>query len=408
MKKILAMLLAATMCISLAACGDKSDKGDETTSGGAKESVTLKVWGSQDDQELLEILVDKFKAANPEKEYTIELGVVGEPDAKTKYNEDPSAAADVFAFANDQLYDLVDAGALYEVTKGKDDIIARNDAASVDAATKDGVLYAYPMTSDNGYFMYYDKSVFSEDDVQSFEKMLEVADAAGKKVFMDVSNGWYIASFFLGAGGKLEIEDGKQTCDFNNDTGVLVGEGIKNITASPAFITGDDALLVSGMGDTIAAGISGAWNAEGEGKIMEKLGPNYAATKLPTFKVGDKDVQMSSFSGHKLMGVNSLTKYPEDALALADFLTNSESQLLRFTMRGAGPSNLETANTDEVLANVALSALAKQSQFASSQNNVLGGYWTPAEAFGTAMEAKDYSVSIKDLLDIMVEQITAE
>ena len=66
----------------------------------------------------------------------------------------------------------------------------------------DGKLYAFPMTADNGYFMYYDSSVFSAEDVKSLDKMLEVAGTAGKKVFMDLSNGWYIASFFLGAGCK--------------------------------------------------------------------------------------------------------------------------------------------------------------------------------------------------------------
>ena len=39
--------------------------------------------------------------------------------------------------------------------------------------------------------------LITEEDVKSLDKMMEVADKAGKKVFMDVSNGWYIASFFL-------------------------------------------------------------------------------------------------------------------------------------------------------------------------------------------------------------------
>ena len=135
-------------------------------------------------------------------------------------------------------------------------------ASSIEAATVDGKLYAYPSTADNGYFLYYDKSVLSEEDVKSLDKMLEVANAAGKKIFMDVSNGWYIASFFLGAGGKLGIVDGKQTCDFNNENGVKAGEAIKAFTAHPAFLTGDDAVLTGGIGTTIAAGVTGTWNAE--------------------------------------------------------------------------------------------------------------------------------------------------
>jgi arabinogalactan oligomer/maltooligosaccharide transport system substrate-binding protein len=421
MKKILAVLMTMLLLVGmLAGCGgaetEKEDMGSETKTEtktddkkedtseepAEKEKVMLKVWGSQEEQELLAGMVEAFKAENPDKEYTIELGVVGEPDAKTRYLEDPAAAADVFAFANDQLYDLVNAGALYEVTKNKDAIVEANVASSIEAATKDGSLYAYPMTADNGYFMYYDKSVLSEDDVKSMNSMLDAADAAGKKVFMDVSNGWYIASFFLGAGGTLEIVDGVQQTNFNGPNGLVAGEAIKYVTAHPGFLTGDDAVLTGGFGDTIVAGVSGTWNAAA---IQEKLGDNYAATKLPEVTAGGTTFQMSSFAGFKLVGVNSLTEYPVDALAFAEFITNEENQVKRFEAREIGPSNKMAGQADAVKANIALAALAMQSAHAVSQKDVAGSYWGPAEAFGTTMEAKDYSQSIQELLDAMVEQI---
>lgn len=352
---------------------------------------------------MLATMVESFKVANPDKDYDITFGVVSEADTKTKVLEDPAAAADVFAFASDQIKDLVSAGALYEITRNKDKITSENMEGSVDAATVNGKLYAYPETADNGYFMYYDKSVFSEEDVKSLDKMLDVANSKGKKVFMDVSNGWYIASFFLGAGCTLTIsEDGKQKCDFNNERGVLAGEAIKEFTAHPAFVTGDDAVLKGGIGSTIAAGVSGTWNAE---DIKSILGDNYAATKLPTFTLGDEQVQMGSFAGYKLVGVNSQTKAPVEAMNLAEWLTNEQNQILRFETRAMGPSNIKAANSSAVQENAALAALAEQNQFASSQKDVLGSFWAPAEAFGTAMEAKDYSKSIKEQLDAMVAQI---
>ncbi len=354
---------------------------------------------------MLQEMIDAFKAANPEKTFDITLGVVGEPDAKARYAEDPAAAADVFAFANDQLYDLVNAGGLYEITRNKEAIVAANGAGSIEAASIGDALYAYPMTADNGYFLYYDKSVVSEEQVQSLDGILAACEAAGKKMFMDVSNGWYIASFFLGGGCKLDLVDGKQTCDFNSEAGVAVGEAIKAFTAHPAFLTGDDAVLTGGFGEIIAAGVSGTWNADA---IKAKLGDNFAATKLPTFTCGGSQVQMSSFAGYKLVGVNSLTQFPIEAMDLADWLTNEQNQLKRFVDRAMGPSNIKVADSTEVKANIPLAALALQGQFATSQKNVLGNYWTPAEAFGTAMESKDYSTPVKDLLDAMVAQITAE
>lgn len=403
--KITSLILSGLMaCSVLVGCSKPAE--DKTDAKGQNETVKLKLWGSQEDQEMLKGMVETFKAANTDKKYEIELGVVGEPDAKTKYLEDPAAAADVFAFANDQLYDLVKAGGLYEVTRNKDAIVKANMEGAIDAATKDNKLYAYPMTADNGYFLYYDKSVISDEDAKSLDKIVAAADKAGKKVFMDVSNGWYIASFFLGAGNKLGMDkDGKQTCDFNNATGVKVGEAIKAFTASNAFLTGDDAVLTGGFGDNIVAGVSGTWNAAA---IKEKLGNNFAATKLPTFTVDGKQVQMGSFGGYKLVGVNSQTKFPVEAMALAEWLTNEENQGIRFEKREMGPSNLKVAESSAVKANIPLAALAAQSKFATSQKEVLGGYWEPAEAFGTAMETKDYSKTIQEQLDAMVTQVTGK
>lgn len=397
MKKLLLSLLLLLMTLSLVAC-----KAEEPVA--EVKDVTLKVWGAQEDQEMLTGMIEEFKTAHPEANWTIELGVVGEPDARTKYLEDPEAAADVFAFPNDQVMDLVNAGALYEVTINKDAIVAANIQSAVDSASVDGKLYGYPMTADNGYFMYYDKSVFTEEDVKSLDKMLEVAGAAGKSVFMDVSNGWYIASFFIGAGNKFEVVDGKQVLDFNNATGVKVGEAIKAFTAHKAFLTGDDNVLKAGLGSTIAAGVSGTWNA---GDISTILGANYGATKLPEFNLGGTQTQMGSFAGFKLMGVNSLTVFPEEAMALAEFLTNEANQIKRFETRKLGPSNKNAAQNEAVLSDVALSALAQQAPFAMSQNSVAGSYWGPAEAFGLALENKDYTKSIQEMLDALVTQAGA-
>lgn len=388
MKKLLSLMLVLAMVF--------------TVTASLAETVTLKVWGSQDDQAMLTEMIEAYKAQHTDKTFDITLGVVGEPDAKTKYLEDPEAAADVFAFANDQLNDLLNADALYEVTRNKDAIVEANGAGAIGAASKGEHLYAYPFSADNGYFLYYDKSALSAEDVQSLDRILEVAKEKGKKVFMDVSNGWYIASFFLGAGCQISVADGKQVVDFNNERGVLAGEAIKAFTAHEAFLTGDDAILTGGMGDSIIAGVSGTWNADA---IKEKLGDNYAATKLPTFTLGSEQVQMGSFAGYKLMGVNTMTKYPEEAMDLAEWLTNEQNQLIRFEKRAIGPSNKVVAANEKVLENVALSALALQGQFATSQNDVLGNYWSPAEAFGTTMEAKDYAKDVKTLLDEMVAAI---
>ncbi len=398
LKKIGIILLACLLVFSVAACTRNVDD------NGDKETVDLKVWGAQEDQEMLKEMVEAFKKENNDVNYNITFGVVGEKDTQTKILEDPDAAADIFSFPDDQMNDLINAGVLYEITLDKEAIMSENSEGSVAAAMSGDKLYAYPMTADNGYFLYYDKSVLTEEDVKTLDGLLSAAGRQNKKVLMDVSNGWYLASFFLGAGGTLGLENGKQTCDFNNDKGVTAGEAVKAFCANGAFMTGEDAVLTGGIGNTIAAGVSGTWTADA---IQEKLGDNYAATKLPTFTLNGEQVQMKSFAGYKLMGVNSGTKHPKEAMKLARFLTNEQNQLIRFERRAMGPSNLKAAENEKVKANVALSALAMQNQYGVSQANVLNSSWDPMEAFGTAMEAKDYKKTVKEYLDTMVSQMTA-
>lgn len=398
-KKLVKVSVLMLISLTLVACG-AGKKGDAVPSG----PVSLKVWGPQEDQAFLGEQIEKFKATQPDIEWDITLGVVSEADASEMLTQDLDTAADVFTFANDQLLDLVAVDALYEITRNKENITKDNVAGAVDSASVDGKLYAYPMTADNGYFLYYDASVFTEEDVKSFDKMLEVAKEKNKLVHMDLGNSWYIASFFLGAGGKLDMVDGKQVTDFNNETGVKAGEAIRKITTHPNFTSGDDTILTAGMGSTIASGVSGTWNAE---VIEAALGENYRATKLPEFSLDGTPTQLASFGGYKLMGVKTSTKHPVQAMDLADFLTNQETQVARFEARGYGPSNIKASQDPKVLENKALAALGLQSQYAVSQKYVGNNYWGPAEAFGVAMVNKDMT-DMKTLLDQMVDQIQAE
>ena len=412
MKKIIALLMAVLMTAGmLAAC---SGTPAETTSPAAentkaqaetaavsaeKEKVALKVWADQGELELTEKLCTEFAAEHPEKEYTFEYGAVGAVDGKARYLEDPAAAADVFLFADDQLVDLVKADALYEVTRNTDAIIAANTPGSINAATYDGTLYGYPMTSDNGYFLYYDKSVFTDDDLATLDGILAAANTAGKKVHMDISNGWYLASFFLGNGCTLTIEDGKQIIDFNNANGLAAAEAIRAFCNDPAFVTGDDSVLAGGIGDAIACGVSGTWMATA---IQEKLGDNYGCCKLPTFTCSGEQVQMGSFLGCKIYGINSQTAYPVDAMELAEYLTSEQSQIERYKELNYGPSNVNALKEDSIASNQALQALSDQSAYAVSQM-VLGGFWTPAEAFGAELEAHS-TADLQTMLDQLVAQ----
>lgn len=402
MKKILALVLALCMALAMGSCA-------------LAEDVTLRVWvGDNADIDWINKVIENFKAAHPENNYTIEVGVQTEGDCSKVVLTDPTAAADVFTFADDQFNSLMNGGALQPVAEGAEEIIAANggaDAPVVQAASQDGQLYAYPATASNGYFMFYNKEYFTEEDVKSLDAMMAKAAEAGKYVGFPMSNGWYFYSFFKGAGLNMTVtEDGvTNACNWNATdtpiTGVQVLEALLKIAANPGFKEADSDPFVAGVKDgSIIAGVSGTWNAN---VAAEAWGENYAATKLPTFTVGDQQVQMSSFAGFKLVGVNPYSANVGAAMDFAAFMTNEESQVSRFELRSEGPSNVKAAASEAVLGNPAIAALAEQAAYADVQR-VGQKYWDSAAALGKiVVNGNPDGTDLQTLLDNCVAGITA-
>lgn len=422
LKKVWAAALAVITAASLTACGNSQTASAPDPSG---EVVTIRVWGAEEDQPLLTELIQKFEAQYPEVTFHIELGVESESTAKDTILTDVEAAADVFAFASDQIYDLVNAGALANLSdyeeaflrypgKSIADIKAANSESSIVAATVNDTLYAFPMAGDNSYFLYYDSSVISPEDARSWDTILAAAQKAGKKAGMVLASGWYNAAFFYGAGFTTDLNaDGTTQIDWNTTspegyTGVQVTQAMLDIAGNPAFMSiadGDTANQIAS--GSLCAVISGSWDAAA---AQQAFGDGYAATKLPTFTVNGEQVQMKSAFGYKFIGVNEYSEYIGWAMLLADFLTNETSQLTRFQARQIGPTNLNAVATDEVQANYAIAAVIAQSEFGVIQK-VGGKYWDPAATFGEIISQgtlqKDDTDTIQASLDTLVEGVSA-
>lgn len=423
-KKVLALGLVGAMAISMAACGKTSSSADNGGSGNvgtSNETVSLRVWGGEEDQNLLKELVEKFKSTYPDQKFNIEIGVESEATAKDTILTDVEAAADVFAFASDQIVDLNNAKALANIEdmdaalqnyakKSIADVKAANGEGSVEAASVGGKLMAFPMTGGNGYFLYYDSSVISEEDAATWDTLLAAADKAGKKVGMTLASGWYDASFFYGAGFTTGLnDDGTTAIDFNGTskdgyTGVQVTQSMLNIASNKAFMAIADGDISNQIaGGTLAAVISGTWDADNAQKVF---GDGYAATKLPTYTLDGKQVQQGSVSGYKLIGVNAYSKNVGWATVLAEFLTNEESQATRFEQRQLAPTNKNVAASDEVSKNVAIAASAAQDAYGVIQT-VSAKYWDPTKTFGEMIAQGSLSATdekaIQEALDTMVE-----
>ena len=308
-------MLAAAMALSCTVC----------VSAAEDETIKLTVWGAEEDQDLLKELTDKFQEKYADQKFDIQIGVESESTAKDTILTDVEAGADVYAFADDQLTDLVKAGALLKLDDYAEALqLADTTLDDVKAANVEGAI-----------------------DAASWDSLLEAADKAGKKVGMTLASGNLVA-------------------------------------------------CVSGTWDAITA--------------QDVFGDGYAATKLPTFTVGDKQVQQGSVAGYKYVGVNGYSENSGWAVLLAEDLTNEESQQIFFDQRESGPSNKNVAASDSVQENVALAALAAQSEYAHAQK-VGGKYWDPAQTFGELVAqgtlSADDDNAIQEALDNLVDGVTA-
>lgn len=407
LKKILKVISAVTAMtlipLSFCGCGKKLP------------DIKLSVWTPIENREVFEAVAQKFsqKYAD-EANFIITISEEKEVSCKETVMSSPENAADLFIFADDQLDDLLSCGALYDVSSDADYINSYCGGAESGAAlsvARNGTYYAYPFTAGNGYFLYYNSYYFSGRDVNDLDTILDICEKNGKHFAMDFGSGWYIYSFFKGAGLDVGLNPDGVTnyCDWNSVDapvkGVDVAEAMLKIACHPGFssLDSDHYVEAAKNGDAIA-GVSGAWNAD---NIADAYGDGYAAIKLPTYTAAGQKLQMASFAGYKLIGISAYSENAEWAMKLADELTNEENQLELFKARGECPANVKAAQSDIVMASPAVKAFSEQSKFAYSQL-VADQYWNPTYIFGTTIAGKNAdNRDLQELLDTMTEQITA-
>ena len=435
--------VALVLCMlggALAACrrggGDSTDTGSNGGNGngggsnnGNSKEITLTVWGAQEDQQMLKEMCDAYAKENSRNKYKFQFGVLGEGNSSDKILNDVEAGPDVFSFPSDRINTFYAGGALARIGGDLETRVkAENAEGAVDAATirvnGEDHLYAFPVTGDNCYFLYYDKSVFKNpEDLQSMDKILDVAEAAGKKVHFKINDdGWYLASFFF-ADEDLKYDvtyndrmvEEKVEINFDSEDGLDVMKAIRHYVNRDGFVaqTDDSKIIAAFTPDAsgkreCAAAVSGTWNAS---TIKQLLGDNMGVCILPTVKIDGEDVRLSGFMGYKLMGVNGYSKNKGEASKLAAFLTNEQNQLKRFRDRGFGPTNKKVAAMTEVMNDPVISTVLEQAAYNRSQKNVPSAFWTPMASLITPLitaKAEGKTVTDEQLqgyLDALCKQI---
>ena len=267
-RKSITWLPALLLAVLLSGCQSKNPAPLEETQPPDSDTVNLTVWGAEEDEELLQQIFDSFQAKyQGQANFEITYEPQSESNCTNVLMGDLEHGADVFAFADDQLHTLVAAGAL-EPVENPQAVRDSNLPEAVLAASVNDTLYALPLTADNGYFLYYNKQYFSEEDITSWDRMLDIAASQKKKVSMEWSSGWYVYSLFGNTGLTLGLNDDGITnyCTWNSTEneikGTDVAQAMVNMAKHPGFFSTDDAGFLEGVkNNTIIAGINGVWNA---------------------------------------------------------------------------------------------------------------------------------------------------
>lgn len=400
-KKALSLFLVTAMAVSMVGCGSKDadknteKKDTEVVAATEKEAAAedeawegdLTVWSPQEDQDTnwLQDQCEAFAAEHPNWKINFNYGVCPEGEAKDNVTKDVEAAADVYMLANDNIPDLVSAGALSELGGDYLGYVTSTNSDSILASvTYNDSVVAFPFTP-NTWFMYYDKSVFSEDDVKNFDTMLEKAGEAGKKVSFKLTDSWYIEAFYVANGCTL-FGDGTDTdagIDFGGDKAAAVTEYLVDLAANPNFLVDADGSGLAGLGDSVAALFSGTWDAEA---VKEKLGDNMGVAALPTVTIDGKEGQMKSFIGSKAIGVNPNAENQQVAMSLAAYLAGEKAQTAHYEMRNLLPSNINISLADDPIA-TAVTNVMTDTSIMQPLCKEMSNYWSPAENMGKNIQS---------------------
>ncbi len=400
MKKVLSVLLASATALTA--------MGGLTACGG--DSKTITVWAPTAAIAGYKSLVSDFKKDYPEyAEWDISFTPVDEGEAATKLNTDASSGADIFFFEAGQIQNLADKNVLRNLGESYTSEIKARDEENwykwvLDDET--GNALAFPTTSDNGWFLWYDSSFYTDpSEVATLDAMLAKAKSANKNVLFKYNDGWYIPTFWFGMGCKMDYEGTTYVTDVNSDKGKIAAQSAYNyLSPSKNLMKNQKACIISnsdmnsavgtGFQDgSVVAAFQGTWIAKDIESKMETAtgGRTYEdikCVKCPTFTAGDEQVQMGSFMAGKYCGVNAKKSGGniQLSMAFANYMTNERGQTVRYETSNAGPTNIKVLALDAVKNDKAIQAVrAQQAAGGYTQLAQSSQFWTSWETFGNGI-----------------------
>lgn len=364
-------LLIVMAVISLAACGKSKDKAsskdeeEEKTQEEEKKTYHFTIWGSEEDLSdengsWLKTRCDMFSAKYPEDEVEFEFAAYNNDEAVARMKENREEAPDIFVYDSSQIGDLVENRLLTRLWGDTEEYVLSSNVTSIaELATYKEKVYGIPISA-NPYVLYYDKSVYTEEDVKNLETIL----AKGVMSF-PLENETYLQAFYLAQDVMVPPEEEMQeegeeseeaVQDPSNEQETTEEQNVPPLTKESvdAWLAGfrensnllDDVEGTAGViglqSGTVQAAV---YDANVYPQMKEILGENLGVAALPAFTIDGVQKQMECVMETKNIGVNPDCENFEMTIALATYLGSADSQQMHYDMSGVLPVNLTAVQT---------------------------------------------------------------
>lgn len=416
-KVLLVAALSATTMGTLVGCGGNNK---------------IVIWVGEESQEFYQKVCNDYKTAHEDFKWEIEVKGMDTGAAAGTITTDASAAADIYTVAHDNIGKLA-AGNYAKPLVDKtlsDQILSDNPESfkNVIYSTlgEKEYLFAAPYIS-QALFLYYNKTLVTEEQAKSFEGLMEAAKTAGTKAWTVVGTDGYNNSYGLLA---TKVAD--------HSTSVKIYEGATTTTRGESNCQGDDTIAVlryqqralkddngfkwaSSDGweadlrnNGVLSVIGGAWHYNSAAAAVGEV--NLGMTLIPTMTLTAADVEGltsvaagdvyrgGTFADCKVFMINgqsSSDKY-NDEQALLTYLTSKEVQNESFKECSNVPAYVGASDYIKTLYD---GKAISENQYKLASSQVAMAEWGIPQPFITGtLNTYYYSKNAPDIYKAMIDQ----
>lgn len=414
-KKLVSMMMAAIMAVSLTACGSSSDNNKAEDESGISGTIT--VWEHDYSfEDSLEQLIEGFNEQYPNVQVDYEIKADGDYYSLLQTAIQSGSGPDLFwtnGTATSTMPDLVNNGACQDL-KDKVDFSFISDSA-MDLAKVDEGVYSIPWMTLDTRTVFYNKDMFEENGWEvpktfsEFEQLLATIKKAGVTPISMAHDSWSVLFAYepILAGYDAKYSAGLQDYTSKADDKPAREALQKMVDWAKAGYFGDNwtgvidnaAQVLAFTTGNAAMDIAGSWDATTISENNPDL--NFGAFAIPA-EDGTTGLVGTAANG---FSVNSASNNMDAAIAFANYCASKEAQTIWVQSQGAVSGSEEIEAGTEIAKEISESGSGNTYR---SWQNVLSSYSSTGNA-STVWDADFLKVFDGQMtVDELMDEIAAE